>query len=163
LSLEAAKNRVVDLTPLASLPGLERLVLSGNQISDLAPLRSLPVSFLVLNDNPLAGIEPLAELPTLAHLSIDHTGQSELATLVVLEGLSILSAVGNGISDLSFVEELVLDPQRLASPLLNAPRPPPASRSSLPPSASRIPRPRPRSRSRSRFAFAFRVRVSRPR
>jgi Leucine-rich repeat (LRR) protein len=120
-SLQAARNRIVDLGPLAALPELGRLVLSDNQIADLGPLANLPVlatldlrgnhiatargipdsvSDLNLSANPiqdLAGV-PLRQLHRLA---IASTGVVDLQPLAVATQLEVLDLSNTGVRTLA--------------------------------------------------------------
>jgi internalin A len=64
--LIATKNRICDLTPLASLQQLQELDLSSNHISNLAPLAPLQqLKKLNLSSNHISNLAPLASLQQL--------------------------------------------------------------------------------------------------
>jgi hypothetical protein len=64
-------EKVEDLSPLASLRSLKRLIIGGARVRDLSPLASLTeLTHLELPGNPLTSVEPLARLPNLEHLSL---------------------------------------------------------------------------------------------
>lgn len=48
------QNQISDITPIASLTNLEKLVLSGNNISNITPLQNLEkLDRVYLNDNQI--------------------------------------------------------------------------------------------------------------
>jgi Leucine-rich repeat (LRR) protein len=61
--IDLYESNISDLSPLASFPKLEWLILSKNQISDLRPLSNLnALSHLFLSDNNISDIKPLSDL-----------------------------------------------------------------------------------------------------
>ena len=71
-----------DLTPLAGLTGLKKLDLWGNDISDLSPLAGLTeLSSLHLEDNNISDLSPLAGLTSLRWLVAHHNKISDISPL----------------------------------------------------------------------------------
>jgi internalin A len=61
--IDLYESNISDLSPLASFPKLEWLILSKNQISDLRPLSNLnALSHLFLSDNNISDLKPLSDL-----------------------------------------------------------------------------------------------------
>lgn len=101
---------VGDLSPLAALPGLESLWLSGASASDLKPLTALSKLKVLRIDfcREIADLSPLAEMKSLRVLELD--GAERLADLSPLAKLSRLSILVlrrcPGILDLAPVAQL---------------------------------------------------------
>jgi len=111
---------ITDLSPLASIPTLEQLFLSENNISDLSPLSgltSLNVIYLIANDiediSPLAGItglqvlrlsgnriedaSVLANMPAMGWLELDNNFLQDPAIVPLedFDNLWVVSLEGN--------------------------------------------------------------------
>ena len=101
----------VDLSPLAGLPRLERLNLSGGGILDfqlltgLVNLQQLDLSWNRLNN--LANLEPLAELVNLQTLDLSSNRLSDLTVLAGMIQLKMLSLRDNQIRDITPLTNLI--------------------------------------------------------
>ena len=96
------QTQVSDLTPLASLSGLQQLSLDQTQVSDLTPLASLSgLQVLSLNQTPVSDLTPLASLFGLQALYLDQTQVSDLTPLASLFGLQGLWLDQTQVSDLT--------------------------------------------------------------
>ena len=86
---EVVARQVNDLRPLAEMPELERLDLSGwNAVQDITPLRTLRnLKLLRLPTNKIADLSPVFALPSLADLTVHSPDRSELIRLSDCEGL----------------------------------------------------------------------------
>ena len=95
-------HQISDLTQLAGLKKLRRVVLSYNQITDLTPLTEWKkLRFLRLGSNQITDITSLAGLKKLRHLGLDY---NQITDLTPLAGLSILTELEisyNQITDLT--------------------------------------------------------------
>jgi Leucine-rich repeat (LRR) protein len=111
-----------DMSSLATLTNLQRLMIEGSNVSDLAPLRRLttlivlscsgPVSDLTplvgltklqyadLSGTYVADLTPLAGLTNLQQLRLDHTRVGDLAPLAGLTNLQKLWLSHTRVSDL---------------------------------------------------------------
>ena len=95
-------NQVSDLSPIAGLTELRRLILNHNLISDLSPLAGLTnLEFLSLEFNEVSDLSPLEGLINLEHIDINVNEVSDLSPLARLVNLRYLRTWGNPISDLS--------------------------------------------------------------
>ena len=100
-------SEVVDITPVAQLTQLTKLVLGGNDISDISPLAQLTqLTFLVLGANQIADITPLTGLTRLRNLFLEVNQINELAPLAHLKQLTLLYLSYNEISILTPLAEL---------------------------------------------------------
>ena len=84
-SLDIAKTKVSDLTPVGTMRNLQHLFISGTPITDLDPLRGLPLTELQCGDCGVASLEPLRECP----LRILKMNRSQVADLEPLRGLPL--------------------------------------------------------------------------
>ena len=95
-----------DLSPLAGLTDLTKLVVSSNEISDLSPLAGLTTltELDVWSNYCISDLSPLAELESLMRLNVSSNNIGDLSPLAGLTNLTELSASGQRcgeISDLS--------------------------------------------------------------
>lgn len=89
--LTVAGQQVTDISGLGGLP-LEELNLTGNHIADLSPLAGMDtLNKLVLSQNPVEDLAPLAALPALGELDISRTNVADLSPLAA-SGLHSLNA-----------------------------------------------------------------------
>ena len=102
------KNKgLVDLTPLASLTGLQSLYVSGADVSDLGPLATLTgLQALDISRTKVSALTPLARLRGLKSLAVFDTQVSDLAPLASLTGLHTLFGWRTAVSDLAPLERL---------------------------------------------------------
>jgi internalin A len=104
---KAASNQktalFADLSPLAGLQGLLRLVLWETVVKDLSPLAGLQ-SLQSLNlafCHHVRDLIPLAGLQQLRRLVLSNTGVTDLAPLAGLQELQTLLLSGTGVTDLA--------------------------------------------------------------
>jgi len=98
---------ISDITPLASLTYLGRIVLSGNNVSDLSPIASLTkLRKLHLNKNNITDLSPIERMTDLVTLDLSQNNIEDLSSLAELTYLSTLDLSQNNISDLSPLAEL---------------------------------------------------------
>jgi Leucine-rich repeat (LRR) protein len=109
--LDLSGAAVQDVTLEASLPNLNQLDLSDNQLTSvegLNPANVPELSQLVLDRNPLFDLSSIAVHDQLGGLSIVEVGSgaSDLSPLAEMASLESLVARGNDIADLSPVAHL---------------------------------------------------------
>ncbi|WP_421742995.1 hypothetical protein [Cellulomonas sp.] len=93
---------VSDLGPLAAMPGLTSLRLTGNDaVADLSPLGGLPLANLGLSDTGVTDLGPLARTTTLQWVGLADTGVSDLGPLATSVGLLELDVAHAAVADLS--------------------------------------------------------------
>ncbi len=98
----ANSNDISDLTPLAGLNNLTRLILTSTGVADLAPLAGLTnLTRLFLGDNSIADLTPLAGLTNLTDLWLWDNDLSDLTPLAGLTNLTRLELSSTGVSDLT--------------------------------------------------------------
>jgi Leucine-rich repeat (LRR) protein len=105
---EAIARQVNDLGPLAEMPELERLDLSGwNAVHDITPLRALRnLKSLGLPVKKIADLSPVFALPSLSGLSLHSPDRSELIRLSDCEALRILQVSEIGDAELQVLGQL---------------------------------------------------------
>ena len=107
-SLAAWTAGISDLTGLEHATGLERLVLTNNEISDLGPLAGLAsLTWLDLALNQVVDVRPLAELTALEYLNLWNNRISEIGPLSGLARLRHLQLQRNEIADIGALAGLV--------------------------------------------------------
>jgi len=90
------KSQISDITPLAELNNLTKLVLTDNQIKDLTPLKGLTsLKDLRLENNQISDVSPLAGLVNLEDLRLQGNQIKTLDSLKKLTGLYWLRLTGN--------------------------------------------------------------------
>ena len=100
--LRIENTRYLDLTGIANLTQLKKLVLPGNYISDLSALSSLQhLVHLDLNDNRISDLAPLKSLIKLTYLDLDENLIDDCAPLAGLVNLTSLRLSTNSIWDLN--------------------------------------------------------------
>ena len=105
--LNLAENQITDISPLSSVAALQYIELSHNRVKDLNSLQSLTnLASLYLSYNQITDISPVVKLPRLASLYLDHNQIKSIKGLGDLKGLSMLSLNNNSISDISSLEGL---------------------------------------------------------
>lgn len=106
LPLENGWRRMVtDVSPLATLTGLQTLDLSDSLVSDLRPLASLPcLEALFLGRTPVKNIQPLSALDGLTNLDISDTPVADISALADLVELCRLNL--SGLSNLHDISTL---------------------------------------------------------
>lgn len=104
--LNLTYNHVSDISPLAGMRSLERLVLAQNPVEDLSPLASLvSLQTLDISYTNVADLSPLIGLSDLFMLGIDYCiDLHDIATLKVLPSLNVLIMRGID-ADLSFLSD----------------------------------------------------------
>lgn len=104
VSLQADRNAIEDVTPLAGLSELRWLWFGGNQVSDIAPLAGLSglrgISFW---GNPVASVAPIAGMTHLERAFIGIVPARDHHLLADLTSLQVLHVPDSGLSDLAFV------------------------------------------------------------
>jgi len=89
-------NLLQDIYPLATLTGLQRLILCNNRITDLTPLSGLQgLVELDIHHNMLDTITSLPVLPNLQILTLRHNDLRDISPLAALGSLSRLDLHGN--------------------------------------------------------------------
>lgn len=102
-------NRGLDLSPLARLTSLRRLILDRNELrnEDISFLKDLVnLKMLSLRDNQLSDLSPLAELTSLEYLVLHRGNISDISPLKNLTELRELDLGDNNISDISSLRGL---------------------------------------------------------
>jgi Leucine-rich repeat (LRR) protein len=100
-------TQVSDISPLAELKNLGRLVLTNTQVSDLSPLAELKnLEWLSLHSTQVSDLSPLADLKNLRGLFLNNTHVSDLSPLTDLKNLKWLYLQKTQVSDLSPLAEL---------------------------------------------------------
>lgn len=96
------KHDLTDLSPLASLSGLQQLQVNSTQVADLSPLAGLSgLQQLYVSDTQIVDLIPLANLSGLQWLSVASTPVADLSPLANLNHLQKLNVRGTQINDLS--------------------------------------------------------------
>ena len=99
--LVLTRNEIEDVSPLAGLPNLRSLELDENQITDVGPLGTLPaLENLNLRINQITDVSPLAEAPKLGRVNLTGNPVGDLSSLAALVSLNTLVAVDTGITSL---------------------------------------------------------------
>lgn len=94
-------QQIDDLSPLANLTNLERIIVFNNQISDISPLAGLTkLDYLDLDNNQVSDLEPLANLTRLDFLGLSHNQVKNLSPLSGLINLRTLKLDHNKITNL---------------------------------------------------------------
>lgn len=107
--LTADDNGIEDLSPLGDLEHLQSLSIDRNAVSDLGPLSSVAtLKHLHIDGNLVSTLAPLSVVPDLWSLSADDNPLTSVAPLEGQKRISVLSLLGNRISDLAVVEDLPL-------------------------------------------------------
>ncbi|WP_263119621.1 leucine-rich repeat domain-containing protein [Cellulomonas sp. RIT-PI-Y] len=100
-SLAASNNQIGDLGPLAGAPVLRSVVVASNLVTDLTPMADVPLlSDLNINDNYVSDVSPLRGT-ALEYLYMDYNAVSDLSPLAGMSALQRVYAAENGISDIS--------------------------------------------------------------
>jgi len=100
--LDAPRNAIADLTPLAALHELGTLTLTANQVSDLTPLTGLPdLDTLRLAHNRVVDPAPLGTIPTLLRLDVFDNQIVDVAGLAPAPLLQELQLGANPLTDLA--------------------------------------------------------------
>jgi Leucine-rich repeat (LRR) protein len=96
------RSAFADLTPLAGLSALQRLVLWGTQVADITPLAGLSaLQSLGLVNTQVADLTPLAGLSALQSLGLVNTQVVDLTPLAGLSALQTLDLEGTQVADLT--------------------------------------------------------------
>ena len=99
--LRVSGHSLRDLTPLASLPSLQRLWLRAPSVTSLEPLGGLTaLKELTLVDVPVAELAPLGALSRLERLRIERMPVDDVTPLAQLHRLTDLCLRRTGVSDL---------------------------------------------------------------
>jgi hypothetical protein len=100
--LEMTGGTISDISPLAKLVNLEKLVLSHNRISDISSLAHLTnLKELALSGNSIGDISALVGLKRLEVLDLGENSISDIASLSGLINLRILDVAHNVIDDIA--------------------------------------------------------------
>lgn len=110
-NLNLENNNIESITPLANLPSLVMLALSGNLITDISSISGLTsLNELWLPFNNISDITPLAALTTLNILYLRSNFIVDITSLTALKNLTELSLSFNDISAIpSFAENTSLE------------------------------------------------------
>jgi Leucine-rich repeat (LRR) protein len=101
-TIDLTGQDVRDLHPLAALPDLTSLRLTGNgRVGDLTPLTGLPLTNLGLSDTGVTDLAPLSRTTTLQWVGLSDTGVSDLGPLASSAGLIELDVAYAAVTDLS--------------------------------------------------------------
>ena len=101
-------NSIKDLSPLAGLTNLTRLVLNQNNITDLSPLAGLTnLIWLDVGGNNVSNISPVSGLINLTGLWFWHNNIEDISPVANLTHLTKLNLNNNNISNISAVAGLV--------------------------------------------------------
>jgi hypothetical protein len=85
--LDLRHTRVIDLGPLAQLTNLNRLQLGSTPVHDLKPLAKLPLVDLGLTCTQVADLSPLKDMKTLRELDLSMTKVRSVRPLMDLPAL----------------------------------------------------------------------------
>jgi len=106
-ALDLTNQAVTDLTPLAGLQKLKRLVLSSGQLEDISPLMELyNLQYLDFNGDGVTDLAPLEDLKELQTLKAAYNLITDLTPLQGLYNLKELELAGNPIEDYSPIADL---------------------------------------------------------
>ncbi len=102
-TLELGDNQdIADVSPLAGLANLRRLVLNQNRIADISPLAGLVnLTELDIHHNRIRDISPLSGMTRLRRLAIRENSISDLGPLAGITGLQVLIASVTEVNDIS--------------------------------------------------------------
>lgn len=102
-ALATGSGTLTDLTPLASLTGLEELTILNSPLTSLAGVDALPnLKSLNLTNTDLTDLSVLPALKGLTSLTlVDNDGLTSVASLAQMSQLTSLSLSGGAITDLS--------------------------------------------------------------
>lgn len=90
------------LAPIAGLPALQQLTISGCQLSTIATLEGAPaLTYLDLSNNAIGNITALAGMTTLENLNLSDNAVSDLKALSDLTQLSVLNVSDNALTSLA--------------------------------------------------------------
>ncbi|MDR2105677.1 MAG: hypothetical protein LBP51_07990 [Deferribacteraceae bacterium] len=99
------KGSAVDnLTPLAGLNKLTRIIMSKSNIKDISPLSALPLVNLDLSENHITDLSPLSNITTLETLILYRQAPdyiTDITPLSNLTNLTLLDLEANKITDIS--------------------------------------------------------------
>lgn len=94
--LDASRNMINDLAPLAGLAALTRVRLDDNAIVDISPITSLVnLRSIDLSDNAIATFPVMTGLTSLTALIMPGNQVGDLTPLASLQNLSALDLSGN--------------------------------------------------------------------
>jgi hypothetical protein len=102
-TLELGDNQdIADVSPLAGLTNLRRLVLNQNRIADISPLAGLVnLTELDIHHNRIRDISPLSEMTKMRRLAIRENPISDLGPLAGIIGMQVLIASITEVNDIS--------------------------------------------------------------
>lgn len=111
-----AKNKITDLTGLASLPKLRLLSIQANRIRDLSPLADVPdLEELYISYNALETLNGLEHNTKLRILEISNNKITSLKGLEPLAELEEIWASYNLLADFAEVEKVLKDKKGLST------------------------------------------------
>ena len=108
--LSMYNNPVSDLSPLANLKhltGIRVSVKEGGNLSPIAALTNLEAIYYWSDSDPVPDLSPLTNLPKLIKIDIEADGEVDVSPLAALKTVRELWLPDCGISDLSFLENLI--------------------------------------------------------
>ena len=108
--LSMYNNPVSDLSPLANLKhltGIRVSVKEGGNLSPIAALTNLEAIFYWSDSDPVPDLSPLTNLPKLIRIDIEADGEVDVSPLAALKIVRELWLPDCGISNLSFLQNLI--------------------------------------------------------
>jgi Leucine-rich repeat (LRR) protein len=106
-SLELAKNKIKDLTPLKDLKLVQFLTLNDNQIEDITPLGGMKsLQYVELSRNKVKDISPLTSCTNMASLYLSQNQITDLSPAFKFARLATLYADGNKIKSIEGINQL---------------------------------------------------------
>ena len=100
-------SHITDISALAKLTNLRKLILYGGDISDISPLTGLTqLRSINIRHNAVKDISPLAKLIDLESVILHHNEIIDISPLRMLTKLQLLHLTANKISDISVLRSL---------------------------------------------------------
>jgi internalin A len=106
-SLELAKNKIKDLTPVNGLKLVQFLTLNDNQIEDITPLGGMKsLQYVELSRNKIKTIDALTNCTNMASIYVSQNQVADLSPAFKLQRLATLYADGNKIKSIEGINQL---------------------------------------------------------
>jgi internalin A len=107
-SLFIEKNRVTDISPIASMQSLEKLYCGGNQLRSISPLIDLRhIREFDADDNNITDLKPMSKWQELEQVSVCNNQVSDLSPLLSLPSLKVIKLTDNDITSNQQVHQVV--------------------------------------------------------
>lgn len=104
--IDFSNNSLKSISGISRFRKLTDLYVSRNSISDITELKKLPALDSVnISYTNVSDFRALAEIPTIAYLTIDGLGLTEIPNLGAKDGLKRLSIRENSVSDISILAQ----------------------------------------------------------